>query len=324
MIPKQKITHIYWILLLFLLLTFGCNTNNEKSISIQQFISIEDISAGSGICKTEEGLWVIGDDSPYLYLIDDKGETQEKYLLSKIPSSGQENYSKSIKPDFEAMDVFNDTLLIIGSGSQAFTRDTAYVFDSKNRKLLLKKSLHNLYQKFYLQGDFPIGNSINLEGLANDGKFFYFLQRGNVCGNNRIYCVNKKEMLNYLFKKDYPLPDFTSYLFNLPVINNNKSGFSGACYSPQENTLYFTISVEETNDVYNDGAILGSFIGKIKLNNKMDKKLEYWPIKDSSEQFVISKIETLYITEVNSSEIIFFGLSDNDNGKTGFYKLLLH
>ncbi|RLD38389.1 MAG: hypothetical protein DRI74_03990 [Bacteroidetes bacterium] len=324
MIPKQKIAHIYWILLLFLLLTSGCNTNNEKSISIQQFISIENISAGSGICKTEEGLWVIGDDSPYLYLIDDKGETQEKYLLSKIPSSGQENYSKSIKPDFEAMDVFNDTLLIIGSGSQAFTRDTAYVFDSKSRKIILKKSLHNLYHKFYLQGDFPIGNSINLEGLANDGKFFYFFQRGNVCGNNRIYRIAKKVLLNYLFSEKASLPEFNSFLFDLPMINSNQSGFSGACFSKEENTLYVSISVESTDDVYNDGEILGSFIGKIKINNKMNKKFEYWPIKDSSEQFVISKIETIYITEVNSSEIIFFGLSDNDNGKTGFYKLLLH
>lgn len=316
-------THILWISLLVFFLVIGCNTNNEKSISILQFIDIENISAGSGICQTENGLWVIGDDSPYLHLIDENGEIQDKYLLSGIPSSGQVNYSKSIKPDFEAIDVFNDTLLIIGSGSQAFTRDTAYVFDSKNRRLLLKKSLHNLYQKFYLQGDFPIGNSINLEGLANDGIFFYFFHRGNVCGNNRIYRVNKKEMINYLFNSQSTLPDFTSYVFDLPMINGKQSGFSGACYSPQENALYLTISVEETNDVYNDGEILGSFIGKIQINNQMNKKLGYWPIKDSSYLFELSKMETLYTLEGRSSGIQFFGLSDNDNGKTGFYQFIL-
>lgn len=324
MIPKHKITRIYWILLMFLFLTSGCNTNNEKSISIQEFIDIEDISAGSGICQTDAGLWVIGDDTPYLHLINEKGEIQEKYLLSGIPSAGQKNYTKSIKPDFEAIDVFNDTLLIIGSGSQKFTRDTAYVFDSRNRKLILKKSLHNLYQKFYLQGDFPMGNSINLEGLANDGKFFYFFQRGNVCGNNRIYRIAKSALLDYLFDKKTSLPEFNSFVFDLPLINDNRSGFSGACYDPKENALFVTISVETTDDVYNDGEILGSFIGKIKINNQMNKKLEYWPIKETSEQFIPSKMETLLITENSASKVHFFGLSDNDNGKTGFYQFILH
>jgi hypothetical protein len=324
MILKFKITRIYWFLLLFLFITYGCDSNKEKSIHVQQFTSLEDISAGSGICQTNAGLWVIGDDSPYLHLINEQGKIQAKYLLSAIPSSAQENYAKSRKPDFEAIDVFNDTLLIIGSGSQPFTRDTAYVFDSKNRKLLLKKSLHNLYQKFYLQGDFPMGNSTNLEGLANDGKNFYFFQRGNVCDNNRIYKLDKKELISYLFNDDSALPIFSSFLFDLPMINGNKSGFSGACYSEMENAIFITISVERTDDVYNDGEILGSFIGRINLKNLKSKKLDYWPIKDSFDQFIISKMETLFITENNASEVHFFGLSDNDNGKTGFYQFILH
>ena len=323
MIPKPKLTHIYWISLLFLFYSSGCNSNKEKSINIQQFISLESISAGSGICQTKDGLWVVGDDSPYLHLINEQGKILDKYLLSAIPSTDQKNYLKSIKPDFEAMDVFNDTLLIIGSGSQEFTRDTAYVFDSKNRKLLLKKSLHNLYQKFYLQGDFPMGNSINIEGLANDGKNFYFFQRGNVCGNNRIYQLDKKELISYLFNDDPSLPNFTSFLFDLPMINGYKSGFSGACYSDQENALFITLSVEGTEDVYNDGEILGSFVGRIQLKNLKTSKLNYWPIKDSADKFIISKMETLFILEDSRSGIQFWSLSDNDNRKTGFYQFLL-
>lgn len=130
-------------------------------------------------------------------------------------------------------------------------------------------------------------------------------------------------MINYLFYFQSKLPDFTSYVFDLPMINDKQSGFSRACYSPQENALYFTISVERTDDVYNDGEILGSFIGKIQINNQMNKKLGYWPIKDSSYLFELSKMKTLYTLEGRSFGIQFFGLSDNDNGKTGFYQFIL-
>lgn len=318
----HKISRIIWGSLFLVSFSFACNSTSKNSIHVLECIDIENISAGSGICQNKDGLWVIGDDTPYLHLINEKGQIQEKYLLSQIPTLNQENYTKSIKPDFEAIDIFNDTILIVGSGSQIFTRDTAFVFDSQNRKILLKKSLHNLYRKFYLLGDFPIGNSINIEGLANDGKYFYFLHRGNVCGNNRIYRVNKIEMIEYLFDDQILAPDFTSYIFELPLINDTKSGFSGACYSQQENALFVTIYVEETGDVYCDGEILGSFIGKIHLKNHIPKKLDYWYIADIDMQFLISKFESLCETEDENTNH-FFALSDNDDGKTGIYGFVL-
>jgi len=317
-----KISCIYWGSLFLISFSFACNSTSEKSIRILESIDIETISAGSGICQSKDGWWVIGDDTPYLHLLNEKGQIQEKYLLSQIPILNQENYSKSIKPDFEAIDIFNDTLLIIGSGSQFFTRDTAFVFDSQNRKILLKKSLHNLYHKFYLLGDFPIGNSINIEGLANDGKYFYFLHRGNVCGNNRVYRINKIEMIEYLFDDQILIPEFTSYIFELPLINGNKSGFSGACYTHSENALLVTISGKETGDVYSDGEIPGSFIGKIRLNNHIPKKFDYWSIVDANNQFLITKFESIY-PSIDRNVYHFIALSDNDNGKTGFYGFVL-
>lgn len=319
--PSLKKTRTYLFYILILSLFFGCTPKKERRLNLAQKIAIDSISAGSGLCETSAGLWIIGDDSPDLHLINEKGEILEKFRLSKIPSKGQLNYAKSIKPDFEAMDEFNDTLLILGSGSSSFTRDTAFVIDSKNKKILAQKSLHNLYQKFYLKGDFPLGKSINIEGLANDGHYFYFLHRGNVCGNNRIYLVNKKMMINYIFDETNELPSFTSSVFSLPTIDSNQSGFSGATYSAKEQALYVTISVEETTDVYHDGAILGSFIAKIDLEKEHPKMSKYWPIQDKNGEFIATKMESLILKE--NAELKILTISDNDNGKTDFYTLIL-
>ncbi len=145
-----KIACIYWSSILLIFISFTCKSSSEKQIRMQEITSIENFSGGTGICQNTDGLWVVGDDSPYLHLINEKGYLLEKYLLSQIPAFNQEKYSRIIKPDFQAIDIFNDTLVIIGSGSQFFSRDTAFVFDCRTRKTLLKRSLHNLYQKFYL------------------------------------------------------------------------------------------------------------------------------------------------------------------------------
>lgn len=317
-----KIACIYWGSILLIFISFACKSASEKQIHMQEITPIENFSGGTGICQNTNGLWVIGYDSPYLHLINEKGFIQEKYLLSQIPAFNQEKYSRIVKPDFQAIDIFNDTLVVVGSGSQFFSRDTAFVFDCRTRKILLKRSLHNLYQKFYLLGDFPIGKSINIEGLANDGKYFYFFHSRIVCGNNRIYRINKTDMVNYLFDVQKCIPEFSSYIFDLPYINDTRSGFSGACYSQKENALFVCISVEETDEMNEDGNILGSFFGKIRLYNHVPKKIDYWPIVNSENHFLIAKFKSL-CPSGNENTGHFFALYENGASKTGFYQLNL-
>jgi hypothetical protein len=310
-------------MIFFLFATLSCQNKQKKTLKIENSKVLDRISAGSGLCKTTDGLWLIGDDTPFLYLINQEGQIKEKYRISAIPSIGQANYSKKIKPDFESIDVFNDTLIILGSGSQAYTRDTLVVFDSKNKKILLRRSVHLLYEAFYQAGHFPEGNQINLEGLANDGHYFYFFHRGNVCGNNRFFRVPKNEFINYLFHPEVAIPKISTKAFELPSIGSNKSGFSGASYSAKEKAIFVSISIEETSDVYHDGTVLGSFLGKISFQNYMPTTFEYWPIKSKSKEFLKTKIESICPLINSEKEIYLKAVSDNDNGKTGFYAFLL-
>lgn len=303
-----------------LILLSSCKPHQKEKLVLEnpEGTLIDSVSSGSGICCTSKGFWLVGDDSPHLYFLNTDAKMVKSYQLSLVPDKGQERYNKATKPDFEALDIFNDTLLIIGSGSQPIVRDTAYLFDTKKGLLLGKKSLHNLYQQFYLHGDFPVGKSINIEGLANNGTYFYFFHRGNSCGNNRIYRVAKTDFLRFFTKENENLPVFDSYVYDLPQIDGVQTGFSGATYCYTENALYVTLSAEATNDAYNDGEIQGSYIGQIQLKKDIPQKIKLWPIKYESD-FLPTKLESICLPPTNKEKRIF-AISDNDDGTTKLYR----
>ena len=53
----------------------------------------------------------------------------------------------------------------------------------------------------------------------------------------------------------------------MPKINGLEAGFSGATILGNPPYLIFTAAVEDAPNAYDDGEILGSFIGVIKINN---------------------------------------------------------
>jgi len=117
---------------------------------------------------------------------------------------------------------------------------------------------------------------------------------------------------------DKPLPEFTSYVFTLPLINQVQTGFSGASYCPANNTLYVSLSAEATKDAYNDGDIQGSYIGQIHLKKDIPQKIKLWPIKFKSG-FLPTKLESICLPP-NNKEKRIFAISDNDDGTTKIYR----
>ncbi len=107
-----------------------------------------------------------------------------------------------------------------------------------------------------------------------------------------------------------------------PILTIQGVDFEGACYSQKENALFVCISVEETDEMNEDGNILGSFFGKIRLNNHIPKKIDYWPIVNSENQFLIAKFKSL-CPSGNENTGHFFALYENGDSKTGFYQLNL-
>jgi hypothetical protein len=305
---------------LFLLVTLlsACVNTASEGLIIESFKLTDKIPSASGVEAVGEEIFMVGDDSPFLYQLDKELNIVKKYSVSNITKKEGNRVVKTDKADFESMAKFGDSLFVLGSGSKIVSRDTMVVFSVKDKKVLSKHNIRSLYQQFLMVGGFDSIHQINIEGLAASASHIYFLHRGNICGHNDIYRLSHKELDNYLISGN-GIENIQLNRYALPKINGFLSGFSGACLSEDEQYLYFTSSVEATNDVYHDGEVLGSFIGRIQLKNN---QLEYWPLKEK-KQFVKTKLESVSIIEQNAGDIRFICTSDNDDGSSGIHHFRL-
>jgi len=129
-------------------------------------------------------------------------------------------------------------------------------------------------------------DELNIEGTMIDNENYYFFQRGNgEHSKNGLFVCNKetKEI------------QFTS--IKLPKVDDIEATFTDAVLL--ENTVYFLAAAENTTSTYNDGAILGSFIGSFNL-----KDLELHFIQKISET---NKFEGLTLF-LNLIPKLFFAL----------------
>ena len=307
------------ILLISSLLLFSCKENTQEPITLHNEQVITTVPSASGIVCKGENIWMIGDDASSLYELDSKNEILSSYQVSFMSRKENGRINKAIKPDFESMDYFDNKIIVMGSGSSIISRDTAVIISYKTKEIITKMSFRLLFDEFLRLGKFDSTQSINMEGLASDDSHFYLLHRGNICGKNLIFQIEKKDFLQYIGTGK--LPKIKIHHFELPKINGFQSGFSGACISPDKNYLLFTSSVESTSDVYHDGEVLGSFIGMIPITgaNAWSKNTSFPLMKHDS--VLATKLESICIKSQDDDKLNLVCVSDNDNGESGIYQI---
>lgn len=96
------------------------------------------------------------------------------------------------------------------------------------------------------------------------GDQVFFLNRGN-SGPNLIFRADLGEVVAYMRGERETLSRIERYDVRLPVVQGFEATFSGADYWPQLDALVFSASVEATGDAYADGAVLGSYLGVVRL-----------------------------------------------------------
>lgn len=307
--------HRKYLLFLPLLFIMSCQ-HPKESLIIESFENLRVIPSASGVEVVDHNIWMVGDDSPFLYQFDMDLNLIQKYQISFADSTVNNRVVKSEKADFESLARKGDSLFILGSGSVKFSRDTLVIFSLAKNEVINKINMRSLYEKYktFSQIEFEV----NVEGLAISNKRVYFFNRGNIADQNDILSMSFNQFDAFLgFESNM---DATTHRFQLPGISDFLSGFSGACLSKDGRYLYFTSSVEATRDVYNDGEVLGSFIGRIQLESQ---ELEYWPLKENGE-FLKTKLESISIIENTEEFIRFVCTSDNDDGSSGIYRIKLN
>ncbi len=313
----------------------SCNIVNKEQIHISQLKikHLPKLSSASGICLHNDSIYLVGDDTPWLYELDSTFNIVDKTKISAIDTLVEGRTPKYLKADFESMEIISDSskfeLVIISSGSIPITRDTAFIVSLSDSRQTYSKSLRPLYDKIKLKANLPKTSEINIEGTVFSDDDAYLLHRGNI-SENIIININREDFIAFIMHHG-PIPKFDIYKFNLPEYKGVSSGFSGACLNPDKSGLIFTASMEDTKDEINDGKVLGSFIGIIpfskisegkftaalvKANNQvLEKKIEGVSAKFIDEKReIVSKNEKMQIITVcdndnGTSDIITFNIS---------------
>jgi hypothetical protein len=255
-----------------------------EKFTLEILFQIIGIGSASGLIYQDNSLFIIGDNSGYLYEYNIDNSDLKKHEIIANPT---ENIAKNLKPDFESITHHNDTVYIFGSGSTD-QRNKMIEFDLKNKTKIATNNLTDFYavmQNF--SGIKP--EDFNLEGAIFDGENWYLFNRGNGKTNkNAIFTIHAKNL-----GEEFSL---ISVDYKLPKIKGVRSSFTDAILV--DNKIYFLATAEDTKSTYTDGEILGSFIGQIDLKTM---KIDYTKKISTTNKF---EGLTLYKKSNNTIEFL--------------------
>ena len=259
-----------------------------EKFQLSVLFKIIGIGSASGILYHNDLLYVISDNSTYLYEYNIPNEKLNKIPLVDYP---QENIPKKNKPDFESISFLENKLYILGSGS------------TKNRNKVVR---YKLTSKKHSEKDFSIifediktqleikDEELNIEGLIQQNNIMYLFQRGNGINSKNGIIYSNEDIENRVFK-------FVP--FDLPKIKNVSSTFTDAILV--EDKIYFLASSEDTTSTYHDGEVLGSIIGTIDLKTMK--------LKSSIQISNKHKFEGLTLYKKTATHIELLLCEDNDS-----------
>ena len=303
-------TRIYQLLILTAFTS--CGSNNM----LKEIKKLDHYSSASGIEYFRNHYYVIGDDANNLLILDEAFNPKDSIQLY---SFSEKRIPKAIKPDLEAITVTkNGTLLIVGSGSLAPTRNTAWIIDPVSKQ---KDSirLDIFYQRLKLNGL----EEINIEGICSMPGSVVFSNRGS-----KGYPKNHLIFTNEDFLKDQT----NARLIIVPVGSNTDSSFfngvSGLAYSTKSDRLIITVSTEDTRNNMDDGAIGKSYLWIVKnISSKKGWKAinpdEIIDLEAIDPKFNGQKIESVCITKETTRFLHLVLAADNDNGASSIFRLIV-
>lgn len=264
-----------------------------KKLQLDLFLKIIGISSASGLIYKNNSLYIISDNSNYLYEYVLSTADLQKHLLIEN-ADVNENVPKNIKPDFEAITQFEDDIFVISSGSTA--KRTQMIQMSEIQKRVLEN--HDLTD-LYLSMQFFAGiaaEDFNIEGVIFTGEKWYFFQRGNgKNAKNGVFTIESP-----YFTQGYSLL-YNSY--ELPKINGVQTSFTDAILV--DDTFYFLAAAEDSQSTYLDGTVSGSSLGSINA-----KTMELKQVIEISDTH---KFEGLTLYKNNSKTLEFLLCEDQDN-----------
>lgn len=272
-----------------------------EQFKIESLYKIIGIGSASGLVYRDNSLFIISDNSTFLY-----NYNLQENALTKIPiaENPQENILKKDKYDFESIALKGNKLHIFGSGSTS-KREKRITYNLET-ETIVEKDLTKLYNQLKETASIS-DDELNIEGAFFNIDKWYLFQRGNGANSkNGIFILNDS-------LKDNGNIEFIP--IQLPKINHIETSFTDAILV--EDKIYFLATAEDTTSTYDDGEILGSILGRMNF-----KTLE---IENTLQLSDSHKFEGLTLYKKTATDIAFLICQDNDSDvlETNIYKLTL-
>ena len=273
-----------------------------EQFKIESLYKIIGIGSASGLVYRDNSLFIISDNSTFLY-----NYNLQENALTKIPiaENPQENILKKDKYDFESIALKGNKLHIFGSGSTS-KREKRITYNLET-ETIVEKDLTKLYNQLKETASIS-DDELNIEGAFFNIDKWYLFQRGNGANSkNGIFILNDS-------LKDNGNIEFIP--IQLPKINHIETSFTDAILV--EDKIYFLATAEDTTSTYDDGEILGSILGRMNF-----KTLE---IENTLQLSDSHKFEGLTLYKKTEEKIEFLLCQDNDTEvlETEIFRLVLN
>lgn len=314
------------VLFSFLMLWIGAVDAQDDPVSanVVEEHFLEGISSASGMHSKNGFHYVAGDDTPWLYVLDENLTLVRKFLIHDHLHEGFARIPSDVKPDYEAIVNYkwkSKDLLIFGSGSGEM-RKTMVRVDHTDRGYEVKSyTLEHLYNQIMEKGNIP-PEKLNIEGAASWRDHIVFLNRGT----NQVIMIRKFRFERFMKKDEDEQKDsnllIDFYDFELPIVGGVQATFSGAQKVKGEHVLAFTASLERDASGTTDGEILGSYVGLIELKKVNKGEVRMARVMKDGKPYV-GKIESLDVYDVSENELKMHAVTDNDDGTSQFLKIEL-
>lgn len=271
-----------------------------QNIKLEKFFKIIGIGSASGLIYIDNSLFVISDNSSFLY---EYHISENQLSKIKLLENTQENIPKKDKFDFESIALKGNELHLLGSGSTSKReKRITYNLETKEvQEISLSKLYQNMKQSVSISDD-----ELNIEGALFCEENWLLFQRGNGANSkNGIFKIKSLEK--------EPNAEFIKV--SLPKIKHIETSFTDAILV--DDKIYFLATAEDTTSTYDDGEILGSMIGRM---NSETFEIEFtYKISDNY------KFEGLTLYHKSETQIQLLICEDNDSDllETNIYKLTL-
>ncbi len=277
--------------------------------------NLTDLPSASGMVLFQQQLYVVGDDSPSLYLLDPEFQRKAEVAIYPEIADKQSRISDEQKADLEASDILpfagEPMLVMLGSGTREDSREKALLYSFASQQPQWK-NIRPLYRFLRKVAALSTSEFINIEGLASSDTEVFLLSRGSH-GPNIIFTLSKTDFVNYLAGNLQQITQITAQRVQLPMLDGHQATLSGATFDAAGQQLVVTASV----DAHEKG-ILGSYIATIalaQLSSKADIDLTAKALLLSHQgQTLPGKVEAIVLDPVQQQGLSGVLAADNDDG----------